>query len=359
MQDGKGKGQGQGHQHEVVGVVMQHPEGREADDAQQEHADTEDLGLAVTVGELAPEGDGHGHDSRRHDEGGQRRLAMHAVLLGEVGQRVHAEDVEGNAVEEARAHAGQHHLGILLEDFDQGELGFGSLGLGFGEVLGFLHGHTHVGTDDEQHGAQDEGHAPAPAQEGFGAENGAQQSDDAGGQQQADGHADLGQAAVEGALGFGSGFKGHEHRAAPFAAKADTLKQTADDEQNRGPDADGFIGGDQADADRGRTHDFQRQNEHLLAAQLVAEVPEDDAAQRTGHKAHGKGGKGQHGADAGVKVGEIELVEEQAGNNAVQEEVVPFNDGPQHGRNDHAAQVLLLVQSLFIAHARYPVKLEV
>ena len=195
---------------------------------------------------------------------------------------------------------------------------------------------------DEQDGAQDEGHAPAPIQEGFVGEQHGREADDAGGEQEADRHADLGQAGIEGTLVGGRGFEGHEHGPAPFAAEPDALCKAAQDEQYGRPDADGCIGGDEADGDRGDAHDFQRQDEDLLAPDLVAEVAENHASQRTGHKPHRERGEGKHGPDARVKVREKELIEEQPGDHSVEEEVIPFDDGPEDGGNDDAAEVFLL-----------------
>ena len=73
-------------------------------------------------------------------------------------------------------------------------------------------------------------------------------------------------------------------------------------------------------------------------------MPEDDAAHRTGHKAHGKGGKGQDGADSGVKIREKDLVEDYACDHAVEEEVVPFDNGSDEGRDNDATQVFLLIR---------------
>ena len=87
------------------------------------------------------------------------------------------------------------------------------------------------------------------------------------------------------------GFKGHKHCAAPFAAQADALGQPADNKKNGRPDANGVVGRDAANKDCGHAHDFQRQHQHFFAADFVAEVSKNDAAQRPGHKAYGKSGK--------------------------------------------------------------------
>ena len=241
----------------------------------------------------------------------------------------------------------------MLEGGKDGVLDLLGLLPGGGEVLGLLDGDADVGAHAHQHGAEDEGHTPAPGQEGLVAEEEGQQADDAGGQHQAQGQAHLGQAAVEGALVGRRGFEGHEHGTAPFTTDADALGQTAEDQQDGSQDADGLIGGHQADAYRGYAHDLQGQDQHLLAAQLVTEVAEDDTPKRTGHETHGKGGEGQDRAHRRVEVREVDLVEDDAGHDTVQEKVIPFDDRADEGGDDHAAQVLLAVSVVgSIAHSR-------
>ena len=354
VQDAEGQRQGKHHAQVVAGEVMQHPEGREAGDTEQHSAHAVNFGFAVLVGHVAPEGDEAGHDEGRNHHGGQGCGAANAVLLRKIGERIHAKDVEGHAVDKTCAHAGQHHLGVTLEGIQQGILGFRHLLLGFRKVLGFLHGAAHVAANGKQHGRKQEGNAPAPVKEGFVRKRHGEEAHNARGKQQAKRHADLRQAGVKGALVGRCGFVRHEHRAAPLAAKANALGKTADDQQDRRPDADGVIGGDKADANSSDTHDFQGQDEHFFTAQLVAEVAKNHAAQRPRHKADRKCGKSKHSADTRVKIGEIQLVEEKPGHNAVQEEVVPFDDGADDGRSHNAAQILLLVVSHLFAMHGFP-----
>ena len=43
---------------------MEHPEGRETEDAEQQGAEAEHAGLADTVGDIAPEGDEEGNTAK-------------------------------------------------------------------------------------------------------------------------------------------------------------------------------------------------------------------------------------------------------------------------------------------------------
>ena len=312
----------------VVGIVMEHPEGRETEDAEQQGAEAEHAGLADTVGDIAPEGDEEGHDhggDHDHREGGR---TLKPAGLGQVAQREYREGVEGHAVDEAGAHTGHHHLGITLEGVEQGVLHFRHLGLGFREVLGFMHGGTDIGTDEQQPRTHDERDAPAPADEGFVGKHCGEEADDAGGQQQAERKPHLRQAGVKSALVRGSRLERHQHGAAPFAAEAEALRNTAQDEQDRGPNPDAGIRRNASDGHGPRAHDHKGKHQHLFAADFIAEMAKHEAAQRTGHKADREGGERQHGPDAVVEFGEVQMIEDKPRDNAVQEEVIPLYDGP-------------------------------
>jgi hypothetical protein len=57
-------------------------------------------------------------------------------------------------------------------------------------------------------------------------------------------------------------------------------------------------------------------------------VAEDHAADGSGHEAHGEGGVRREGAGERVELREEELVEDEAGRRAVDEEVVPLDVAP-------------------------------
>ena len=81
---------------------------------------------------------------------------------------------------------------------------------------------------------------------------------------------------------------GHQHRAAPLAADGEALQQPADQQQDRGGDADGGVRRQQADREGAEAHHQQRDDEHLLAADPVTEVAEDHAAERAGDEARAR-----------------------------------------------------------------------
>ena len=69
-----------------------------------------------------------------------------------------------------------------------------------------------------------------------------------------------------------------------------------DDQQDRREDADRGVGGQQADHEGGQPHHDQRGHQDRLAADLVAEVAADDAAERAGGEPDPEGGERRQGA---------------------------------------------------------------
>ena len=71
----------------------------------------------------------------------------------------------------------------------------------------------------------------------------------------------------------------------------------------------------------------ERQHEHRLAADLVAVVADDDAADRPRDEPDGVGAEGGQRAHQRVEGGEEQAVEDQRRRRAVEEEVVPLDRG--------------------------------
>ena len=167
--------------------------------------------------------------------------------------------------------------------------------------------------------------------------DGAHQRQHAVGQQQADRDADLRPAGVEPALLGGAGLQGHQHRAAPLPAEAEALQEPQGDQQDRRPDPDHGVRRQQADRERGDAHQQQRDHQDVLAAELVAVVPEDHAAERPGDEPDRVRREGQQRADQRVEAREEQLVEDQRRGRAVDEEVVPLQRGADQARDDDPA----------------------
>ena len=145
--------------------------------------------------------------------------------------------------------------------------------------------------DADEQDAQQERDAPSPRQElifGQARELGEHR----GGEQQSGRHADLRPAAVEPAPSCAA-------RAPPPSAPRRPIRRRrrmpcarrSTTSADRGPRSDLRVGRQQADAERGDAHDHERQDEHRLAADAVAEMADDDAADRPRDEPDGVGAR--------------------------------------------------------------------
>ncbi|GAA2806907.1 hypothetical protein GCM10020219_093330 [Nonomuraea dietziae] len=123
-----------------------------------------------------------------------------------------------------------------------------------------------------------------------------------------------------------------EHRAAPLAAQREALHQAERGQQQRSRAADGRVRGQAADEEGRHAHHEQADDQQRLAAEAVAEVAEDQAAERAGHEADGVGEEREERAGQRVGVGEEQDVEDERRRRAVQEEVVPLDGGADQAR---------------------------
>ena len=81
-----------------------------------------------------------------------------------------------------------------------------------------------------------------------------------------------------------------------FATNGCTLNNAHQQQQNRRPHANLFIGRQQAHDQRRHRHHKDAQGEHLLTPQQIAEVRHDNATQRPGKVASGENAEGLHQA---------------------------------------------------------------
>ena len=165
--------------------------------------------------------------------------------------------------------------------------------------------------DADEHDAEQERQAPAPGLE-RGAHRVGEQRDGAGGEQQADRHADLRPAADEAAALRVAPLHAQRHRAAPLAADADPLDQAQQDEQRRRPEPERGVAGQHADERAGDAHQHQGRDEGRLAPDAIAEVAEDGRADRPGGEADGVGRERGERARVGARAREEELREDSA-----------------------------------------------
>jgi hypothetical protein len=76
-------------------------------------------------------------------------------------------------------------------------------------------------------------------------------------------------------------------------ARSPSLQEAQSHQQYRRPDAYGGVAGKQPDQERRHSHQEQREYDHRLAPDMVPEVPEDNAADRTGEEDYRERGEGR------------------------------------------------------------------
>ena len=181
---------------------------------------------------------------------------------------------------------------------------------------------------------QQERDPPAPAVEVVLGGVALHQLDHAGGQQQAERHAQLRPAGEEAAPALRAPLHRQQHRAAPLAADADALQDPQDHQQDRGGDAPGRPAGQQAHQEGRDAHQHQRPHEGRLAADPVPVVAEDRGTDRPRPEADEL--HGERGQDPRVRrpTGEEDLGEDQRGHRAVQEKVIPLDRGADRAGDD-------------------------
>lgn len=93
-------------------------------------------------------------------------------------------------------------------------------------------------------------------------------------------------------------FERDEHRADPFAPDCEALQDARSGEQQGRCDTDLVVSRQRADERRRAAHHQHRRDEHAFAAELVAEVSEDDPAERAGAVPGGKRAEGRDRRDS-------------------------------------------------------------
>ena len=134
----------------------------------------------------------------------------------------------------------------------------------------------------------------------------------------------------------------HQYRAAPFTADADTLDESQDGEDHGAPDADALIGRDQRDRESRQSHQQQGRDQRRLAADAIAVMAENGSPDRPRNEADGVDGEGFERSDPRVRMRKKQLGEDQAGDGAVEEKIIPRDRGAD-GRGDHGAAQLNLM----------------
>ena len=234
----------------------------------------------------------------------------------EIGRDVRDRDGVARGLGDPEAEGAEQIAPVVAEDRDQRVLDKLALFLGqleLGRLLD-LEPDVEAGTDQER--AQQEGQAPGPVagQSGGGKEGQV-------GQQQSEWEARLRDRGVLALLLPGRVLERHQDRAAPLGAERQALDHAHRDQQDRCPYPNLLIRRQQADHHRRDAHHQQRGDQHRAAADLVAEVAADDAAQRAGREADAERREREQGSGDRVGVGEERVTAVQRGGGAVPDEV--------------------------------------
>ena len=327
---------------EALGVEQR--DEHEAPHADADRAEEVDRLAADPVRQRAPHRDGDEVDGRGDQDGVEGEGLAQVELGRDVGRDDDGEDVVADVLGHPGAHRGedlagvgaQHEQDRHLVDDAGGGAGIGALG-GLAEERGLLDLQAHPQPDDDQHGGQQERDPPAPGEERLVALEGGEEGQQAVGDQLAGRGACLRPRRPEAAVLRVAVLRDDEDRAAPLATEREALDAAQHRQQHRRQHADRGVGGQQPDRERRDAHHQQRDDQQLLAAQLVAEVPEDQAAERPGDEADPVRRERQERRLQRVgRVGEEHVREDGRGRDAVQEEVVPLDGGADEARADDA-----------------------
>ncbi len=131
--------------------------------------------------------------------------------------------------------------------------------------------------------------------------------------------------------------QGHGVGTGLLSGRREPLQKAENDQQDRRKDTDLGVGRQDADENRGQTHQEQGEDEHRPAAETVPEVPQDDGADRPGDVGDPEGRKRGKPCRLRVGRGKEELRKDECRSRPVQEEVVVLD-----GTSDPAGESGLL-----------------
>ena len=167
------------------------------------------------------------------------------------------------------------------------------------------HAHAHHQADDHEQARQQERDTPAPGDHRVSGQQRIEQQVHTVRAEEANGRAEVRKAAEQRALVGRSVLGGHQRGAGPLAGKTQALAGAADAQQHDGRGAEHVVSGQQANAKRCGTHEHQGRDQGFLAAKAIAEVAEQQAAERTRQEAHREGDERQQRGEHRIGLGNI------------------------------------------------------
>ena len=280
---------------------------------------------------------------------GRRQVGRHVGGQG-VTHRVGPGD-QHNGDEELAPVGAQH-----VPDPQRALLGQHDVGLGGGQVGGLLvialglriaEGGRVLDTGsqiegDAAHGQGDEeGQSPPPGLHDISGERQHEGRDEARAQGVAHIRAPVEHGRVEAAPLVG-GVLGNEGRGARvLTTGGEALNELEADKQDGRPDAEYGSGRQCTDSEGRQRHHHEGEGEDLLAAEAVAELPQNHPAQRPGDEGDGEDTQGEQGLGRFRGLGQ-ECLADQNGNVGVHADVVPLHDVADDGAHDGSAERRLL-----------------
>ncbi len=135
-----------------------------------------------------------------------------------------------------------------------------------------------------------------------------------------------------------------QHRAAPLAADPDALDEAQHRQDHGAPDADLVVGRHKGDQEGGDPHQQEGGDQRRFAPDAVAVMAEDRRPDRPRDKADGIDREGLQRAGERIGSREIELRENQPGDRAVDEEIVPLDRRADGAGNHRPAQLRAMLQ---------------
>ena len=222
--------------------------------------------------------------------------------------------------------------------WSRNRIGERSRGLLVGGPLGLeLRGLLEPATDDqagEDHdGADPERDAPAPRLQGVVGEHGGEREEHRRGEDLPALRAAEREAGEEAAPVVGCVLERHRVGPRLLARGGEALHDPEHDEQDRREDPHALVGRQAADEEGRDAHQQDGPDHHLLAAHVVADVAQDEGADRARDVGDAEGGERRDGGGGVVALGEEDVGEDQGGGGAVDGEVVVLQRAPDPGRD--------------------------
>src|SRR6266550_2434089 len=349
-----------GQEDEARRLRIQQAEVDKSPDAHRYHARHVHPLAADPVREIAEEWDGNKREDRAAGEGEEDEVAglLQRSRRYRIGENVGREEIERSLLGQPQESRLQDLPPVATNDLGHGsrfDLPLVEKPL---EERSLEHPQPDIQADSHQQDAEVERHPPAPGGKPFRTGDVTHDVESTVRQHQPDGDTELRPAGPETALTTMSPLHRHQHRAAPFAADADPLDETQDDEEESAPDANRRIGRDEADEEGGDAHQQQRGDQCRLAADAVAVVAEDRRPDRPGNKPDGVNHKDVEGRNGGIGFGEEQVGKDESGSGGIEKEVIPLDRRSDRARDNGSPELLPFVSgSRCHCHAQSPLEM--